>query len=101
FGRHHTLHAFPTRRSSDLGARLEGRAAIAEQAASYMRALPDGRLVIRSVVETSEGAVVEWTLSGTHTGDLPGLPANGEQVALDRSEEHTSELQSRFELVCR
>jgi len=65
------------------GARLEGRAAITEQVSSYMRALPDCRLEIRTVAETSDGAVVEWTFRGTHTGDLPGLPAQGEEVVLE------------------
>src|SRR5216683_7856196 len=36
------------------------------------------------------------------TGPLPGrLPAGQATAALSRSEEHTSELQSRSELVCR
>ena len=65
------------------GARLVGRAAISAQAAAYMRAVPDCRLEIRAAAETPDGAVVEWTFRGTHAGDLPGLPAQGEEVVLD------------------
>jgi steroid delta-isomerase-like uncharacterized protein len=65
------------------GARLEGREAIAAHAEAYMRAVPDCRLEIRAIAEHDGVAVVEWTLRGTHTGDLPGLPAQGEEVALD------------------
>ena len=65
------------------GARLEGREAIAAHAEAYVRALPDCRLEIRGATEHDDVAVVEWTFRGTHTGDLPGLPAQGEEVALD------------------
>jgi steroid delta-isomerase-like uncharacterized protein len=69
-------HALP-------GARLEGRAAIAEHTQSYIDAVPDCRLEIRGVAEADDGSViVEWTFRGTHSGDLPGLPARGEEVAL-------------------
>src|SRR5699024_12674298 len=67
-----TIHSFPTRRSSDL----------IEQ---------DGKLV---QVDPEDVAV----------GDTIVIKA-GEKIPLDgvvlRSEEHTSELQSRFDLVCR
>jgi steroid delta-isomerase-like uncharacterized protein len=65
------------------GARLEGREAIAAHIEAYVCAVPDCRLEIRGVTEHDGVAVVEWTLCGTHTGDLPGLPAQGEEVALD------------------
>ena len=65
-------------------ARLEGREAIAAQADGYIRAIPDCTLEIRRVLEHAHGdATVEWTFRGTHTGDLPGLPARGETVALE------------------
>src|SRR5690349_22470611 len=70
---HRALHSFPTRRSSDLGA----AAARAEHADEHL----DRRRLARPVraEEANE-------LAG---GDL------------ERSEEHTSELQSRRDLVCR
>jgi steroid delta-isomerase-like uncharacterized protein len=66
------------------GARLEGRGEIARHTQAYVDAVPDCRLEIRSAHDGPDGAVtVEWTLRGTHTGDLPGLPARGEPVVLD------------------
>jgi steroid delta-isomerase-like uncharacterized protein len=65
------------------GARLEGRDAIAAHVAGYIHAVPDCHLEIRSLVEVGDVAVVEWTFRGTHSGALPGLPAQGEDVALD------------------
>lgn len=64
-------------------ARLDGRAAIAEQVGMYMMAVPDCRLDIRREVAADDGTVtVEWTWGGTHTGDIEGWPARGERVVL-------------------
>jgi steroid delta-isomerase-like uncharacterized protein len=65
------------------GARLEGREAIAAHADALFRAVPDCRLEVRGVIEHGRLAAVEWTFRGTHSGDLPGLPAQDEQLALD------------------
>src|SRR5699024_11217074 len=65
------LHSFPTRRSSDLG--FFKRAV----AAKHRRIQAD----------------VDWCFAG-------GLDGAGD-LRIARSEEHTSELQSRFDLVCR
>ena len=64
------------------GARLVGREAISTHVRAYMDAVPDCALNIRSIVACDDRIVVEWTFLGTHTGDLPGLPAAGEAVAL-------------------
>src|SRR5207247_3494334 len=57
-----------------------------------LRARPDQGLVVRDLAFTGSG----WSL-GCHVFDRRGrLSANGL-----RSEEHTSELQSRVDLVCR
>jgi steroid delta-isomerase-like uncharacterized protein len=66
------------------GARLVGREAISTHTQAYIDAVPDCVLEIREVSENSpEEVTVEWTFRGTHTRDLPGLPARGEEVALD------------------
>src|SRR5207302_10292596 len=83
---HLDLHSFPTRRSSDLGA--EGQ----------RRPLARGRIV----VDDEDAKTVEARGSGLaadarrHRRGLDG-PAARQR----RSEEHTSELQSRENLVCR
>ncbi|MEW6583507.1 MAG: ester cyclase [Actinomycetota bacterium] len=64
-------------------ARLQGRAAIAEAAQGLIDAVPDEVVEIRKVTEGSNGTVVvEWVFRGTHTNDLPGLPARNEAVNL-------------------
>src|SRR5436309_12125530 len=79
YGNHRDLHSFPTRRSSDL--RPPGR----EAEAAQERPRAGRRLHVFA------GRV---RLREAHPSELP-------ERARDRSEEHTSELQSRENLVCR
>lgn len=64
------------------GARLEGRDAIAGQAAAYMTAVPDCVLDVRGIEQHGDSAVLEWTYRGNHTGDIPGLAASGREISL-------------------
>lgn len=64
------------------GTRVVGRDAISIHVRAYMDAVPDCALDIRSVLECDDRMILEWTFLGTHAGDLPGLPAAGEAVAL-------------------
>src|SRR5947207_4577861 len=78
YGAHRDLHSFPTRRSSDLF------------------------LVLRN----SEYAILKWfgsieQVEGAPGLDLPDLDCAAVEVGEVRSEEHTSELQSHSDLVCR
>src|SRR5207247_9180343 len=91
---HRYLLSFPTRRSSDLGgARADGRLDVAE--------CVDGAVV------GSSGRRFSALLLGLHRRTQPHV---GQPLARRprrayygsiRSEEHTSELQSRLHLVCR
>src|SRR5699024_12663489 len=93
--RHHThqyLHSFPTRRSSDLFCLMAVQAGNSFQ----FQKLPDIRMERR------------WKLLKNCLSLWHGLLINGKVFyihmrppSLLRSEEHTSELQSRFDLVCR
>src|SRR5699024_11926129 len=51
-----------------------------------------------SATGSARGTACETSL--VHQGVQPGVGV-GDLALLDRSEEHTSELQSRFDLVCR
>src|SRR5438445_5984935 len=80
-------------------------------------AFPDGRTTIDDIIAEGDKVVVRATMKGTHKGEFMGIPATGKQVTISgidvtrfvngkstehwRSEEHTSELQSRQYLVCR
>src|SRR5690606_41450891 len=78
------LHAFPTRRSSDLGRRAVRR--------------PRKRVNRRE--EILRAATDAFAAQGFNNASLADIAA-GLGVTPARSEEHTSELQSRENLVCR
>ncbi len=45
-------------------------------------AFPDLRFEIQEMIEGDEQAVASWIMSGTHTGDLPQLPATGKPFSI-------------------
>src|SRR5699024_12214346 len=94
------LPSFPTRRSSDLAAarpRALPRAEAAPGPGPCARARPAGagprRARLRPGPRLATPPAAGGPLTGGRRGDRAGLQP--------RSEEHTSELQSRFDLVCR
>src|SRR5207249_10902728 len=88
---HRDLHSFPTRRSSDLARRLRSFWGEACRAAS-----PGARA--RGIrCERAGRARLRPSRARRPTRPEPRPPESDNL----RSEEHTSELQSRFDLVCR
>src|SRR5699024_12758554 len=79
---HRSLPSFPTRRSSDLDFRTEAQSHLGDLIALRRRLHANPEL----------GYVLPFTQQAV-------LDELG--VRVQRSEEHTSELQSRFDLVCR
>src|SRR5687768_17843551 len=89
-----SLHSFPTRRSSDLYVRV---------------AAPDGSVREYVTKDASAGSLegrprrrmgcIDCHNRPAHT--FASAPERAVDAALGRSEEHTSELQSRLHLVCR
>src|SRR5207249_11440303 len=96
---HLYLHSFPTRRSSDLFVAHFGRN-VRVQLNSPVTAIHYG-------ADTGGGVVVETATGGKYRGRRvvvtvsTGILAARRIAFHPRSEEHTSELQSRFDLVCR
>src|SRR5207253_4428296 len=82
-GPHRTLHSFPTRRSSDLQDQIPG----ARAPRDHQGCVVEPRSPARRRPRPDVGERVDDQLAA-HALD-------------DRSEEHTSELQSRGHLVCR
>src|SRR5690606_40828802 len=93
-----TLRAFPARRSSDLGEALPELLVLGVDGEHVRRGLPDPRELAleRLLLALERGDPRFGTL--VFAGD--GRKLGAERAAL-RSEEHTSELQSRENLVCR
>src|SRR5207237_10214492 len=89
-GTHRYLHSFPTRRSSDLSCSRRRRWAPQSPAGSTLP--PPARRRVRPPAGSTIPPAGRW--SG-HGG------ARAAHAARGRSEEHTSELQSHLNLVCR
>src|SRR5207247_8938774 len=94
---HHHLHSFPTRRSSDLQARRTltiyspiAGVVIEKMAVAGQRVEPGMTLYRIADLSTI------WVYGDVYEYELPFV-----KVGQERSEEHTSELQSRVDLVCR
>src|SRR5699024_11480382 len=96
---HRALHSLPTRRSSDL-------------VDMTLEHCTEGHLIVDEMVKAGFPCAVGPSFGNAtkvelknKTWETPGiLAAAGCQVSIitdARSEEHTSELQSRFDLVCR
>ena len=44
-------------------------------------AIPDFKYELRSRFAAGQWAVIEWVMSGTHKGDLPGIPGTGKRFS--------------------
>lgn len=61
---------------------LVGRAAIMARKGMGMAAIPDLQINITNRVVHGNQVTAEWVATGTHTGDLPGMPATGRPFTL-------------------
>ena len=48
----------------------------------YLSAFPDIRFTIDDEIESENLVVTRWTVTGTHLGDMPGLPRTGKPILL-------------------
>src|SRR5207253_5584017 len=88
-----TLPSFPTRRSSDLHDCRVGAEDLRRDGTFFIRPAQE--------LEALRVAVVERVAGGELGANQSGLLPLTEEAQHARSEEHTSELQSRGHLVCR
>src|SRR5699024_12876205 len=94
------LSSFPTRRSSDLGRR--GARRVGENHPHLDRqAIPARRAGRTALRDQDQGGGHPWTRIFRMRLFIAGYMALTVTLFIMRSEEHTSELQSRFDLVCR
>jgi steroid delta-isomerase-like uncharacterized protein len=60
----------------------DGREGYKQLVAYYLNAFPDAHFTIDQEVQEGDTAVTRWTVSGTHKGDLPTLPASGKTFSV-------------------
>ena len=63
-----------------LGVSLQGKEQVRAFAQQFFDAFPDLKSVIISTVVSGDRAAAEWRLTGTQTGNLPGIPAANKQM---------------------
>ena len=51
-------------------------------ALNFFKTFPDTRFTLTSAVVSGNHAAIEWTLTGTQTGDMPGMPAAGKKISI-------------------
>ena len=51
-------------------------------AQAYLTGFPDCHIVFHEIVREGDTLVVRWTATGTHTGDLAGIPPSGKKMNL-------------------
>ena len=57
-----------------------GHAGLRQVLRAFHHAFPDQTMELHGVLADGDFGVDFWTFSGTHTGDLPGIPATGRPV---------------------
>src|SRR5439155_12389893 len=100
--RHHPdLHSFPTRRSSDLSPRIAARGAVTKTLSAHF----SPTFLTRKREHRAKSAAGVWYRARHWRRSAPDsgrtVRWNLVHFVASRSEEHTSELQSRGHLVCR
>ena len=62
------------------GQQLHGRAAVREWAGMWLGAFGDLHFDVRAIHVDGTATVTEWVGTGTHDGDLMGIPASGRRT---------------------
>ena len=59
---------------------IRGRAGFRDLVTTYRNAFPDFRVTTEEQIGEGDVVVTRWTATGTHQGDLMGMPATGKQA---------------------
>jgi steroid delta-isomerase-like uncharacterized protein len=61
---------------------LHGPGGIKQYAAMTLGVFPDARVTVEEQIAEGEKVVDRWTATGTHTGDLMGIPPTGRRIEI-------------------
>jgi steroid delta-isomerase-like uncharacterized protein len=59
-----------------------GREGVRAELSIYRRAFPDLRFSVEDIIAEGDKVATRVSATGTHQGDLPGIPATGKRVAV-------------------
>jgi steroid delta-isomerase-like uncharacterized protein len=66
----------------DISGDVVGTAAFKELVTSFRTAFPDFHVTFDETLQAGDTTVIRWTMTGTNTGPLQGLPPSGQRVRL-------------------
>lgn len=61
---------------------VRGREQLRGLVPAVFAAMPDVIFEVTGGIAGGDGAAIEWVMSGTHKGDLPGMPATGKRFSV-------------------
>lgn len=64
------------------GVSVQGKDIVAGFCRQFMASVPDFRQDLSACHRFGDVGMMEWTMSFTHSGDLPGLPATGKHFSV-------------------
>ena len=64
------------------GSEWRGREGVRQQVTSHRTSFPDWNEHIEDIIAEGDRVVTRWTATGTHTGELRGIPPTGKQVTI-------------------
>ena len=70
-----TVHGYPPG--------VEGKAGVSEFYRAFAKALPDLNLTADAAIADGDMVAVRYSLRGTHSDELMGVPASGKKVEVD------------------
>ena len=60
-----------------------GPEAYKREIARWITGIPDLRFTVEDMIAEKDKVVVSWTVSGTHKGELRGIPPTGKKVSVE------------------
>jgi steroid delta-isomerase-like uncharacterized protein len=64
------------------GGKITGPHAYKQRAQMFRAAFPDLRITVNDQFEDGDKVVLRWTVTGTHKGELMGIPPTGKHVTV-------------------
>lgn len=75
-------HADAVRWDASIDLKTKGTAELVALAQGFLDSCPDAVCEVRNQLELGDTVIIEWTWTGTHTGDMEGWPATGKKVVV-------------------
>ena len=65
-----------------VGAEKRGKKEVIEFIREFFVGFPDVKITITGTFFSNDRVCLEWVMAGTHSGNLPGMPATGKTISV-------------------